>query len=53
MTTDPNSSKRRSAAAPGGQRPQARPSHPGLAATILMIGIVVVLVLVAALPLLG
>ncbi len=53
MTTNPSSSKRRNAASPAGQRQQARPSHPGLAATILMIGIVVVLVLVAALPLLG
>lgn len=53
MTADPNSSKRRSATTPGSGQPRERPSHPGRAATILMLAVVVVLVLVAALPLLG
>lgn len=52
MTADPTANKRRAAAQgqPAQRRGGERPSHPGVAATVLMIGVVVLLVLVAALP---
>ncbi|MFV0317378.1 MAG: hypothetical protein ACK5O2_10535, partial [Microthrixaceae bacterium] len=52
MTADPTANKRRAAAQgqPAQRRGGERPSHPGVAATVLMIGVVVLLVLVAAQP---